>query len=107
VSFRPGPVEPGDYAFAVGTAGSASLVLQTVLAALLTCAGGSRVRAVAGGVADRVRRYLALGAGGRFRTLPLSRHTLTSADVIRAFLGARIDVEPENGRTAIVTVTPA
>src|SRR5262245_1276070 len=35
LSFRPGPVRPGDYRFAVGTAGSATLVFQTVLPALL------------------------------------------------------------------------
>ena len=33
--FRPGRVRPGRYAFAVGTAGSATLVLQAVLPALL------------------------------------------------------------------------
>jgi RNA 3'-terminal phosphate cyclase (ATP) len=33
--FRPGKVRPGDYRFAVGTAGSATLVLQTVLPALI------------------------------------------------------------------------
>ena len=36
LEFRPGPVTPGHYRFAVGTAGSATLVLQTVLPALLT-----------------------------------------------------------------------
>ncbi len=39
--FRPGSVTPGDYEFAVGTAGSATLVLQTVLPALLTASGPS------------------------------------------------------------------
>lgn len=33
--FKPGKVTPGDYRFAVGTAGSATLVLQTVLPALM------------------------------------------------------------------------
>ncbi len=33
--FRPGPIRAGDCAFRVGTAGSATLVLQTVLPALL------------------------------------------------------------------------
>lgn len=33
--FEPGEIAPGDYHFAVGTAGSATLVLQTVLPALL------------------------------------------------------------------------
>jgi RNA 3'-terminal phosphate cyclase (ATP) len=39
LEFRPGPVNPGNYKFAVGTAGSATLVLQTVLPALLTASG--------------------------------------------------------------------
>ena len=41
LEFRPGPVTPGNYRFAVGTAGSATLVLQTVLPALLTASGHS------------------------------------------------------------------
>ena len=36
LTFTPGRIAPGDYQFAVGTAGSATLVLQTVLPALLT-----------------------------------------------------------------------
>ena len=36
LTFTPGRVAPGSYHFAVGTAGSATLVLQTVLPALLT-----------------------------------------------------------------------
>jgi RNA 3'-terminal phosphate cyclase (ATP) len=39
LEFRPGSVRPGNYRFAVGTAGSATLVLQTVLPALLTASG--------------------------------------------------------------------
>lgn len=41
--FRPGRTEPGDYAFAVGTAGSASLVLQTILTPLALADGPSRL----------------------------------------------------------------
>ena len=41
LEFRPGSVTPGNYRFAVGTAGSATLVLQTVLPALLTTSGRS------------------------------------------------------------------
>ena len=41
--FRPGPVQSGDYAFRVGTAGSATLVLQTVLPALLLAEGKSNL----------------------------------------------------------------
>src|SRR5690348_10880605 len=35
LTFTPGAVKPGDYAFSVGSAGSTTLVLQTVLPALL------------------------------------------------------------------------
>jgi RNA 3'-terminal phosphate cyclase (ATP) len=41
LGFRPEAVTPGNYRFAVGTAGSATLVLQTVLPALLTASGSS------------------------------------------------------------------
>ena len=41
--FKPGQVRAEDYRFAVGTAGSATLVLQTVLPALLTATGRSRL----------------------------------------------------------------
>jgi RNA 3'-terminal phosphate cyclase (ATP) len=43
VTFSPGPVVAGDFAFAVGTAGSATLVLQTVLPALLTASTPCRL----------------------------------------------------------------
>jgi RNA 3'-terminal phosphate cyclase (ATP) len=39
--FQPQAVIPGDYAFAIGTAGSAMLVLQTLLPALMTSTGSS------------------------------------------------------------------
>jgi RNA 3'-terminal phosphate cyclase (ATP) len=41
--FRPGRVRSGDFAFHVGTAGSATLVLQTVLPALLLAEGESNL----------------------------------------------------------------
>jgi RNA 3'-terminal phosphate cyclase (ATP) len=43
VTFTPGTVQPGEYRFAVGTAGSTTLVLQTILPALLTASGPSRI----------------------------------------------------------------
>jgi RNA 3'-terminal phosphate cyclase (ATP) len=46
--FEPGEVRAGDYRFAIATAGSCSLVLQTVLPALMRARGASRV-ALAGG----------------------------------------------------------
>lgn len=41
--FQPGPVRPGDYAFNVGSAGSCSLVLQTILPPLMLAQAASRV----------------------------------------------------------------
>ena len=43
LTFVPGDVQTGKYHFAVGTAGSAMLVLQTVLPALLTASGPSKL----------------------------------------------------------------
>lgn len=41
--FRPGSVKGGEYEFDVGTAGSTTLVFQTVLPALLQCSQPSRI----------------------------------------------------------------
>lgn len=41
--FVPGPIRGGDYSFAIGTAGSCTLVLQTVLPALLRADAPSRL----------------------------------------------------------------
>ena len=43
IVFRPGTVIPGDYTFAVGTAGSTALVLQTVLVPLAIASKPSRL----------------------------------------------------------------
>ncbi len=43
LSFEPATIQPGDYTFAVGTAGSATLVFQTLLPALLHARAPSRV----------------------------------------------------------------
>lgn len=43
LEFRPGKVMPGDYRFSVGTAGSATLVLQTILPPLLIAPSPSAV----------------------------------------------------------------
>src|ERR1700746_3782672 len=39
LSFVPGPVKPGNHRFVIGTAGSGTLVLQTILPALMTASG--------------------------------------------------------------------
>lgn len=43
ISFSPGPVRSGDFRFSVGTAGSATLVFQTVFPALALASGRSTV----------------------------------------------------------------
>lgn len=43
LTFRPGRVTPGEYHFAVGTAGSTGLVLQTILMPLALADGPSRI----------------------------------------------------------------
>lgn len=43
ICFRPGKVTPGDYHFAVGTAGSTGLVLQTVLVPLMLASARSHL----------------------------------------------------------------
>jgi RNA 3'-terminal phosphate cyclase (ATP) len=48
LEFTPGVVKPGRYSFSIGTAGSASLVLQTILPPLLRASGPSEI-AVEGG----------------------------------------------------------
>jgi RNA 3'-terminal phosphate cyclase (ATP) len=43
LTFTPGQTRPGEYRFAIGTAGSATLVFQTILPALMTASGPSRL----------------------------------------------------------------
>jgi len=43
LTFVPGKVRGGDYRFAIGTAGSGTLVLQTILPALMTAVAPSRI----------------------------------------------------------------
>ena len=48
LEFQPGPVRGGDFSFDIGSAGSASLVLQTVLPALFLADGPSTVTVTGG-----------------------------------------------------------
>jgi RNA 3'-terminal phosphate cyclase (ATP) len=48
ITFEPSRVKPGDYQFAIGTAGSCTLVLQTVLPPLLTASAPSTIRITGG-----------------------------------------------------------
>jgi RNA 3'-terminal phosphate cyclase (ATP) len=55
-------------------------------------------------LADQLLLPLALGAGGSFRTLPLSRHATTQIEILQRFLPVRIDVEAAPDRTVTVRV---
>ena len=48
ISFEPGEIRAGDYRFEIGTAGSTTLVAQTVLPILLAASGPSRVTITGG-----------------------------------------------------------
>lgn len=52
LTFRPGALKAGQYSFAIGTAGSCTLVLQTVLPALLAAKSTSTVK-VSGGTHNK------------------------------------------------------
>lgn len=82
ITFHPGEVLPGEYHFAIGSAGSASLVLQTVLPALMI-AGAPSTITVEGGThnpsappAPFLQRAFAplLGQMGVGLTIDLLRH---------------------------------
>lgn len=48
IAFVPGPARPGDYTFDIGSAGSTSLVLQTILPPLLVAEGPSSAELIGG-----------------------------------------------------------
>lgn len=52
LTFRPGRLRAGNFSFAIGTAGSCTLVFQTVLPALLTAGAESQLR-ITGGTHNR------------------------------------------------------
>jgi RNA 3'-terminal phosphate cyclase (ATP) len=56
-------------------------------------------------LADQLLPLLALGQGGAFRTVALTQHAKTNADVVRMFTGASIDVTPEGRDVVRVDVT--
>jgi RNA 3'-terminal phosphate cyclase (ATP) len=99
LTFRPTTVRPGDYTFSVGTAGSASLVLQTVLPPLLTASGPSTL-ALEGGTHNPLAPPFDFIASA---FLPLLRR-----------MGATVDAHlerpgfyPAGGGRFVVTIEPA
>ena len=55
-------------------------------------------------LADQLLVPMAIGAGGEFRTGPLSRHTTTNVEVLRAFLDVPVAIEADASRVATVRV---
>lgn len=97
--FEPGPVVAGEYRFAIGTAGSTTLVMQTVLPPLLTAAGPSRVT-IEGGTHNPLAP-------------PVEFFERSFLPFVRR-MGARVDVRlercgfyPAGGGRIVVEVAPA
>lgn len=98
-AFDPGRVTPGEYIFDIGTAGSTTLVLQTVLLPLLRADGPSRLEIIGG---------------------TLNSHAPPAEFIIETFLplvrrmGGRVDLElvrhgtyPRGGGRIDVSIQPA
>jgi RNA 3'-terminal phosphate cyclase (ATP) len=56
-------------------------------------------------LADQLQPVLALGGGGSYRTLSLSRHALTNAEVIRQFMDVDFTVTKEDRDVVRVDIT--
>ena len=98
LSFTPGPVGGGDYDFAIGSAGSCTLVLQTVVPALLYAPRPSTIRMT----------------GGTHNTMaPPVQFLQRTWLPLLARMGARVDIEskrygfyPAGGGDVLATVLP-
>jgi len=98
LTFTPGPIAAGDYEFAIGSAGSCTLVLQTVALALLHANAPSTVRVT----------------GGTHNDMAPPVQFLQRAYVpLLAAMGARVDFRlerygfyPAGGGTVVAQVTP-
>ena len=97
--FQPRALNPGSYEFAIGSAGSTTLLLQALLPALLRASGPTT---------------LALEGGTHNRLAPTFEFLAQSFVPVLAQLGARVEVklvrhgfEPAGGGRIEVQVTPA
>ena len=101
-SFAPNAIKSGDYEFDIGSAGSTSLVLQTVLPALLFANSDSRSQSTV------------TIKGGTHNPLAPTTDFLTQAFVpALAKLGMQVDIQlqqagfaPVGGGTIVATITP-
>lgn len=96
--FTPGAVQAGDYTFSVGTAGSCTLVLQTVLPALMRAKTSSRIT---------------LGGGTHNAMAPPFHYLERSFAPLLRRLGVGLDLElrrhgfyPAGGGEMLATITP-
>lgn len=99
LEFHPGRVSPGDYRFAIGSAGSATLVLQTVLPALVRADAPSRI---------------VLEGGTHNPFAPPFDFLARSFLPVLARVGPRVEMVlerhgfyPAGGGRIVVTITPA
>ncbi len=98
IEFTPGPVNAGSYRFSIGSAGSTTLVLQTVLPALIQANGPSEL----------------IIEGGTHNPFAPTVHFLTRCFLpVLAKMGPKVDVElvrhgffPAGGGQIRVTVNP-
>ena len=98
LSFVPGAIRGGEYAFAIGTAGSCTLVLQTLLPALLYADGASTVKV----------------SGGTHNSMAPPVHFLQRAyGRVLESMGAQIDISlkrfgfyPAGGGEVVATIAP-
>jgi|SRR6185369_10227286 len=99
IVFKPSAVTPGDHHFAIGTAGSTTLILQTVLPALILASGPSRLILEGGTHNPMAPPFEFLDRA----FLPLLRRMGPSVDVTLE----RAGFYPAGGGRLSVTVTPA
>ncbi len=92
--------------FGLGAIGKrAEAVADEAVDALLAFLAGSG--AVDEHLADQLLLPLALASGpSQFSTTRVTRHLLTNAEVMQAFLPARVQVQGSEGEPGIVTVSP-
>jgi RNA 3'-terminal phosphate cyclase (ATP) len=99
ITFKPSAVTPGDHHFAIGTAGSTTLILQTVLPALILASGPSHLTLEGGTHNPMAPPFEFLDRA----FLPLLRRMGPSVEVTLE----RAGFYPAGGGRLSVTVTPA
>ncbi len=55
-------------------------------------------------LADQLLVPMALAGGGEYKTMPLTRHSMTNMDIIRMFVKVAFDLQKEEGRSVLVSI---